>query len=488
LNGIIVQLRVGGSDYAGESSKGQLVEPPSTDLVVVLPGILGSTLRRKGHLLWAPSAGSVMRAIRTFCNSIKELEVPAGITDDKPDDGVEPVSLLPDLHILPGIWAPGKGYDRLLARLSGLGYREAAPGAGAPPGNLLPVPYDWRLSNRYNGQRLKSIVEPALDRWRGQGGRYKDAQIAFVCHSMGGLVARWYIEQCGGAELTRKLITLGTPYRGAARGLDALVNGIRLDFGPFSLDLTEFARSMPSLYQLLPEYACLTSATSPGGLAKTTEVGLPELSANMVEDAMCFHTTLRDSETKRAESLANTHAILGSEQATATTATLSEGRIKLLGTYGDEDVGGDGTVPGVGASRADVALDSNALQWFPEKHGSLQRNRAVFDAVRGILTARRLVVRDGWDQVSLRVTVPEIAARGQLVTVEVTPGQPVRYPIQVTVTSETGRLIESRTLKPTNGTVGVTFDSLPQGAHTIDAFDPDRSPRYAPVSSDILVW
>jgi hypothetical protein len=25
------------------------------------------------------------------------------------------------------------------------------------------------------------------------------------------VVARWYIEQCGGAEVTRKLITLGTP-------------------------------------------------------------------------------------------------------------------------------------------------------------------------------------------------------------------------------------------------------------------------------------
>ena len=69
------------------------------------------------------------------------------------------------------------------------------------------------------------IIEPALERWRAQGGPYADAQVVFVCHSMGGLIARWYIEQCGGAEITRKLITLGTPYRGAARALDQLVNG-----------------------------------------------------------------------------------------------------------------------------------------------------------------------------------------------------------------------------------------------------------------------
>jgi hypothetical protein len=36
---------------------------------------------------------------------------------------------------------------------------------------------------------------------------------------MGGLIARWYIEQCGGAAITRKLIALGILYRGAARAL-----------------------------------------------------------------------------------------------------------------------------------------------------------------------------------------------------------------------------------------------------------------------------
>ena len=92
----------------------------------------------------------------------------------------------------------------LLDRLRSLGYRESArtrPRAG----NLLPVAYDWRLSCRYNARRLGTIIEPALQRWRDQGGQYADAQVVFVCHSMGGLIARWYIEQCGGAEITRKL-------------------------------------------------------------------------------------------------------------------------------------------------------------------------------------------------------------------------------------------------------------------------------------------
>ena len=54
----------------------------------------------------------------------------------------------------------------------------------------------------YNGRRLKALVEPALERWRGRGGRYADARVIFICHSMGGLVARWYIQREGGAEVT----------------------------------------------------------------------------------------------------------------------------------------------------------------------------------------------------------------------------------------------------------------------------------------------
>ena len=69
---------------------------PPTDLVVVLPGIMGSTLRRNGHLVWAPSAGSALRAITTFTRSLKHLQLPDGIGDDRPEDGVDPVSLMDD--------------------------------------------------------------------------------------------------------------------------------------------------------------------------------------------------------------------------------------------------------------------------------------------------------------------------------------------------------------------------------------------------------
>ena len=133
-----------------------------------LPGILGSTLSRDGGLVWGPSAGAVLRVVKTFGGSLKQLRLPDGVGDEHPGDGVEPVAVLPDLHVLPGIWTVQLGYERLLSWLeSAFGLVRVT--ADGPPGNFLPVPYDWRLSNRYNGRRLKTLVEPALERWRGHG-------------------------------------------------------------------------------------------------------------------------------------------------------------------------------------------------------------------------------------------------------------------------------------------------------------------------------
>jgi pimeloyl-ACP methyl ester carboxylesterase len=455
-----------------------------TDPVVVLPGILGSTLSRDGHLVWAPSAGSALRAIGTFGGSIKRLQLPEGIGDDHPWDGVEPVALMPDLHVLPRVWTPVKGYDRLLARLRSLGYREPADDPGAPPGNLLPVPYDWRLSCRYNGQRLGSIIEPALERWRAQGGPYADARVVFVCHSMGGLIARWYIEKCGGAEVTRKLITLGTPYRGSARALDQLVNEAEKSLGPFGINLTGFARSMPSLHQLMPEYACITQGDD---LAKTIEVTLPALDTERVADAMRFHSELRDAEARRPESLEATHAIVGVRQATATTARLAHGRIELINTYQGEDLYGDSTVPIVAACRSDVPMDSNTLRRVPDKHGNLQRNKAALDEVEGILTATSIIVRAA-KPVGLQVDVPEFTFAGADVTVQVTPSEYTRHAVRVMVTSEAGTLIGARVLRPARGTMATTIDDLAPGAYTIDVSGAGPASPFAPVSSDILVW
>ena len=254
------------------------------DLVVVLPGILGSTLARDGALVWAPSAGAVWQAIASFGASLQGLTLPPDLGDGHPGDGVEPLDLMPDLHLLPGVWTFHIGYGRLLAWLTGRFTLEPPdPADPSRPSNLLPFAYDWRLSNRFNARRLKAVVEPALERWRASGGPRRQARLILIGHSLGGLVARWYVEREGGAALTRKLITIGTPHRGAVMAVQQLVNGVEVGLGPPRLDLTRFhgitrfARSLPSIHQLLPQYACLESGN---GLEPITARALPGLDAS----------------------------------------------------------------------------------------------------------------------------------------------------------------------------------------------------------------
>ncbi|HWY90873.1 MAG TPA: hypothetical protein VNY31_09405 [Solirubrobacteraceae bacterium] len=454
----------------------------STDVVVVLPGIMGSTLRRNGRLVWAPSAGAALRAIATFGQSLKRLQLPADIGDEHPGDGVEPVALMPDLHALPGIWSPVRGYDVLLRRLRSLGFSEAGSHLGAAPGNLLTIPYDWRLSNRHTGAWIATIVEPALERWRARGGRFADAQLVFVCHSMGGLVARWYIERCGGADITRKLITFGTPYRGAAKALEQLVNGVDRRIGPLSLDLTDFARSLPSLHQLLPEYACIERGED---LLKTTEARIPDLDGDKIADAMAFHSQLRDAESRRTAGTESTHAIVGVNQATATTARIVGGRILPQDNYGADELFGDSTVPLVGACRSDVPMDANTLRRVPDKHGNLHRNRAALDELEGILTARRIRVR-ARGTVELRLDALELAFAGEPIPVGIDLSDDIRIALRIAVTDESGRVVESQMRPRTNGAIAATIGGLAAGAYTIEVGDPDL--RVAPVSASMLVW
>ncbi|MCG5437838.1 esterase/lipase family protein [Micromonospora foliorum] len=456
-----------------------------TDFVVVLPGILGSTLRYRGKLVWAPSAGSALRAIRTFGHSIRDLQLPDGLGDEHPGDGVEPVGLMPDLHVLPGIWTPIKGYDRVLNRLRSLGYRESVNHPDAPPGNLLPIAYDWRLSNRYNGRRLARLIEPALESWRGQGGSYADAMVTLVCHSMGGLIARWYIECCGGAETTHKLITIGTPYRGSAKALGQLVNGSHKGIGRFGVSLTDLIRSMPSMYQLLPEYACLEH---PDGLAKTTETALPELTTAKIDDGMRFHTQLAEAEIGRSASLSTTHAIIGIHQPTATTARLSGSRIELMDTYRTDELHGDATVPIVAASRPDVPMNSPLLRRVPDQHGNLHRNTAVLDEIHGILTASPIVIRAP-RTTALHVGTPDLLFAGEPLPIHVATTDGNAHLIRITVSDENHKVVDARVTRPTDGTTTTTLiEDLPPGAYTIDVAGLTPSSPIAPVSTNTLIW
>lgn len=455
------------------------------DLVVVLPGIMGSTLAKDGRLVWAPSAGAVVAAILTFGRSIRQLTLPKGIGDDHPDDGVVPVEIMPDLHLLPGVWSANIGYGLLLDWLRSTFHlvdSSHVDPEGIP--NLLAVPYDWRLSNRHNGRLLKGIVEPALERWRSQGGKFADARLIFVCHSMGGLVARWYIEKEGGATITRKLITLGTPYRGALSALDQLVNGVRKGIGPLKFNFTAFARSLPSLHQLLPEYPCIESS---GGLIKTTEGGVPDLDTGMAADGMRFHDELDAAAAARPAGSYDLHPIVGIRQATYTTARVARGAIEPVETIDGVGEAGDATVPRLAATPKETRPDSPIIRWIADQHGSLQCNKALLDELEGVLTARP-VIHKGPAAMKLGVRTDPLVLVGEDLSIEATVIDPTKIALQARVIDERGREVARIALGPKEK-YRATLKPLPPGGYQIVVGGIGAAAtRVAPVTCTVLVW
>ena len=255
-----------------------------------------------------------------------------------------------------------------------------------------------------------------LERWRAQGGEYAGAKLVLIAHSMGGLVSRWFLEECGGAEITRKLITLGTPWRGAAEAVGQLVNGVRKGIGPISLDLTGFARSLPSLHQLMPEYACIDTG---GDFAKTTETTLPELDTAMVSrrDELPHDAAAARAGPARAPWTTPTCSS-GTRQPTATTVRISDGRAETYQDFHGQNDFGDATVPLAGAVGLDQDLDTNRIVRIAENHGNLQNNGPVLDEVTEILGARstrpRLLA-----PVELRVGLPTLVLTSGTLLVDV---------------------------------------------------------------------
>lgn len=435
------------------------------DLVVVVPGILGSRLAdADGHEVWGLSGPALLRGIRTFGRSVRSLALPPDLGDGHPGDGVRPLGPMRDLHGLLGIGTLVDGYDSLLNWLENhfTLRRRATKDQPAAPANLVAFAYDWRLSCRYNADRLAERVDEELGRWRASAPERARARVVFVCHSMGGLVTRQYVERCGGAEVTRRVITLGTPYRGSLDALLSLVNGV----GPAGAGLTALARSLPSLHQLVPDYAALI--TAPGGpLRYAREVtGLPGTDEVLLKDAARFHGALRDSGAGAAYGVQYL-PVSGVLQPTPTTAVVQGERLTGLLTIDGTDEGGDGRVPRL--SGAHVGPTGRRPAYTPwEKHGSLQNNTAVRQALYNWLTPDPPVRRDAESaNVPLVVAAPDTLVEGEVYELRaaVPPGTRGYDRVAVFAAAEGGPV---RTLSNLgDGRYVARLAGLPAGPHRV---------------------
>jgi pimeloyl-ACP methyl ester carboxylesterase len=390
-------------------------------------------------------------------------------------DGIVATTLVPDLHLLPGLWKID-GYTAMVQSIQArYEVRENE--------NLFTFPYDWRRDNRVAARRLERQSREWLDRWKQSSGN-ANARLILVAHSMGGLVSRYFLEVLGGWERTRALITFGTPYRGALNSLDSLANGMRQAGG--LVDLTDLGRSLTAIYQLLPIYKCYDPGN--GTLVRVAEADIPNVDRQKAEAALRFHREIEEAvkENQKLEKYREEgyrmYPVVGIRQETSQAGIRDGNRVRMVTSHPGLDFGGDGTVPRPSATPIELSDDGREM-FAATRHGSLQNADAVLVHLDGVLSGLALNTGDLRDEVlrtlppvKVSLQVEDLYLAGETVTVRARPDQE-NVPLAVTLTeTQTGQGTQVPLQPGLDGWHTASFGPLPAGAYRVEVRGPQVEP------------
>ena len=344
----------------------------SLPLVVVIPGIGGSELAdASGTIVYRDGLGPLLSVVRD-----------PSVLD--PNNELRPVGLIGHCSVI--CWQLMTGYDGLLNGISkGLGLppdRVVTAGEELvdPDATVVAFPYDFRRSVEHIANDLDRVV-----RARAQGRR-----VVLVAHSMGGLVAAWWWAFLSEGIDVAEIITLGTPYRGAAKALNVLVNGMRI--GPYVPQaVTDTVRTWDSVFDLLPHYQVVDGNDKyrypyelPSGITSAI-TGFSGKALNAYQKNRCLHDALVN---KVAESGRNPFTVYYSQgHATLGHASIDTHSDQLVVAKGNPRAfhaswdGGDGTVPAFSAIPDIVERDVSRWRRLAGKHQDLVEEKSVFGHV-----------------------------------------------------------------------------------------------------------
>lgn len=241
--------------------------------IIVIPGILGSKLvDDQGRVVWGAFGRGALD--QGSPEGRQMLALPMSATG-WPRDEVRPAGALEQLEVSLGFNFKFSAYSGMLRAFGAGGYLDPAYATlnqiDYGPGHFtcFQFGYDWRRSCAENAALLEKFIEEKRryvqqQRLKRHGLR-GDVKFDIVAHSMGGLVARYFMMYGGrplssdgrmpvtwaGAKHVEKLVMVGTPNDGSAYPVQQLREGFKL--APFLPRLeSAVIGTMPSIYELLP--------------------------------------------------------------------------------------------------------------------------------------------------------------------------------------------------------------------------------------------
>ena len=261
--------------------------------IILIPGILGSKLidSQSGKVVWGAFAGGYANPKEPDGARLIALPICEGLSLSELRDRVIPDGALDRVRVvLFGLPFKRIVYLHILCALGIGGYRDevlATSGAidyGGQHFTRFQFDYDWRRDNVENAKRLhefilekKGYVQAELEKRYGIADY--DVKFDIVTHSMGGLIARYYLRYgptdlpedgsippvtWAGARYVERAILVGPPNAGSIKALVQLIRGRKLShflpkYEPAILG------TMPAIYQLLPRgrHGALVDAADP---------------------------------------------------------------------------------------------------------------------------------------------------------------------------------------------------------------------------------
>jgi hypothetical protein len=234
------------------------------------------------------------------------------------------------------------------------------------------------------------------------------------------------------------------------QALEFVSNGIRRRAGLQVVDLTRLARSLTSVYQLLPTYECWQNGA--GELVPLVDAEVPAVDNERVREAAKFHTEIADAEREN-----RTHEeyrkdgydlvpITGMSQPTLQSGYLADDRLVSLRTIGGKNRDGDGRV--MRESGTPLIDDRLAPAWVAnQQHGSLQNDDTVISQIKGALELPVDVLRAS--KVKFGLDLDDLHLAGDEITVRVTGDRELPVPTVTVLDSSTHEPLQSQALTST---------------------------------------